>query len=97
MENATKDELHGNMESVIEEIIKDLRLLRKKGKLTVVEYIRTAFSEQKLKYLKKKINSAKKQSDQLFPQQLEQEIFRFLTDLEKELTIVITYKIYRDN
>ncbi len=32
MENATKDELHGNMESVIEEIIKDLRLLRKKRK-----------------------------------------------------------------
>lgn len=85
------------MESIIEEIIKDLRLLRKKGKLTVSEYIRTAFLEQKLKYLKKKINSAKKQSDQLFPQQLEQEIFRFLTDLEKELTIVITYKIYRDN
>lgn len=85
------------MESIIEEIIKDLRLLRKKGKLTVSEYIRTAFLEQKLKYLKKKINSAKKQSDQLFPQQLERETVRFLTDLEKELTIVITYKIYRDN
>lgn len=85
------------MESIIEEIIKDLRLLRKKGKLTVSEYIRTAFLEQKLKYLKKKINSAKKQSDQLFPQQLERETVRFLTDLEKELTIVITYKVYRGN